>query len=407
MIHRYIHLSAFFAVFCAAISFPSWAQLGGGVLTLGSPVTMSFSPTFINRGQSTRLTWSVSDSSISSCRILDVPGVRNVAPNGSLLLSPTENLRALIICDSDFSKTAEAAVVVGDPNEPPSISASFNPSTVFVGQTSRFGWNSSRSTNCSSIGDVNVNNTFGVEFVTPTTDDDLSVTVICDGDSGTSTRTATLTVSPIRPTVSVFASPGLIEQPSTVVVSWISRFATSCSSVDFGNVGVNGSGSIFVSASRVFSVSCIGPGGTMTGIAPITLMPTCPPCPTPQDPQSCPRPASCPGSSDFVLTSPDLLSSDAALPEVEESSLHFDLLALGVKKQGEQVQVMHGDFNQDGFDDIIVVNVQTGIASVLMSDNGEYSKISKEIDGVSTLSQIQGIVIDTEGLIRVQVETVL
>jgi hypothetical protein len=100
------------------ITFPSQAQLPGDLPIGVSPVTLSFSPAFIEPGQSTQLRWSVSDTTINACRIIDVPGVRNVQPNGSLQLTLTENLRAIIICDRDFSKTAEATVIVREPADP-------------------------------------------------------------------------------------------------------------------------------------------------------------------------------------------------------------------------------------------------------------------------------------------------
>ena len=400
MIHRFIPLSKLFAVLFITIAFPSWAQLIGNLPVGGSPVTLSFSPTFIDRGQSTRMTWSVSDPSISSCRFLDVPGVRDVAPNGSLLLSPTENLRALIICDSDFNKTAEASVVVSEPNEPPGINASFNPSTVIVGRTSRFGWNAPRARNCSSIGDVDVDNTFGVEFVTPTTVDDLSVTIICNGDGGTNTRTTTLNVVPVPPSVRVYANPNRIESPRNVFYEWRSENTTFCnrfiifdddaSSIRRGElVGVNGNEWRRTEKSLEYQITCQGPGGTITDFARVVV----------EKPDG--------GSQGGVdISKAQLSTEDLPLSKEVGQSIKESLAVLGIKKD-ETFSQTQGDFNLDGFLDILLLDNVQQILYVLISKEGQLNQISKKVGGVNSLSQIKGLTIDVQGNIRVNISTEL
>jgi hypothetical protein len=67
---------------------------------------------------------------------------------------------------------------------------------------------------------------------------------------------------------------------------------------------------------------------------------------------------------------------------------------------GEQLR--RADINDDGFEDLIIVNSQTQIGYILLNNNGELDTIGKVIEGISDIRQISSIFVDNLENIHVE-----
>lgn len=157
MFYRCRKLYLLFVTLFAVVASPAWAQFG-------ADVWLSFSPNTISPGQSTTLSWS-STSSVNSCRILFIPTNTNIdlPPNGSLILTPTEDLNPLIFCNGNLQINDRASLTIIGAAPAPTVNVSVNPSIVVIPPNTvgpfifpiNVSWTSSDATSCSAGGDNN------------------------------------------------------------------------------------------------------------------------------------------------------------------------------------------------------------------------------------------------------------
>ncbi|MCK5098142.1 MAG: carboxypeptidase regulatory-like domain-containing protein, partial [Desulfobacteraceae bacterium] len=99
-------------------------------------VSLSASPSTINPGGSSTLTWS--SANVDSCTI--EPGIGSVNPNGSITVSPnTTTTYTITASNSEGTITDTAKVTVSNP---PSVTLSANPLSINQGGTSTLTWTS-------------------------------------------------------------------------------------------------------------------------------------------------------------------------------------------------------------------------------------------------------------------------
>ena len=252
--------------FTTANSSPPSKQV---TVTVGPPAptaTFSAAPTTINSGQSSTLTWSTTNATSVS---ID-NGVGSKPASGTANVSPaTTTTYTLTATGPGGTTTKTATVTVNQP--PPTISFSASPSTIGSGQSSSLIWNTTNATSVTIDNGVGSQPVSGSTSVHPTVT--TTYTLTATGSGGTLTAQATVTVSS-GPSITFTASPASVGagQPSTL--TWSTTNATSVS-IDNGIGAKPTSGSVQVTPTitTTYALTAIGPGGTSSAQATVTVVP--------------------------------------------------------------------------------------------------------------------------------------
>jgi hypothetical protein len=316
-------------------------------------VTASFSPNAVLAGQSTTFSWNATGQ-VGFCDISGVPGINFGGASGSHTFTASTNLQANVTCEGNIDGAigfANATLTVQNPNTPPVVNVSYSPASIYVGQSSTFSWSSQYASSCTSTGGVAVNSTAGSTSVSPGASQ--STTVTCTGTGGSTSATANLTVSPQPPAppyVTGYASPSWLQAPGYTWIHWNSTNANYC---NLG--GTWGTSYQYFSFTTARWVYCYGPGGTGSTAIWVHV-------------------------SNFITSGEDKAAADVATGADK----------LGIDLKSATVQHSAGDFNQDGQEDLLVVDIAARQAYVLLGKNGSY-EIAKQIDGVDRIEDITGI----------------
>src|SRR6202521_4122577 len=92
---------------------------------------------------------------------------------------------------------------------------------------------------------------------------------------------------PARPTVTLQASPTLVQKGESATLTWSSTNATSLSlSPGVGNVTAEGNTRVTLSDSTSYTITATGPGGSADATARVSVAPPPPPPPTVREPSS-------------------------------------------------------------------------------------------------------------------------
>jgi hypothetical protein len=155
----------------------------------------------------------------------------------------------------------------------PTVSLTVAPGVITLGQSATLQWSSSNASSCTASvsptsgggawsGSKPSSNTTGVS-VTPTVPASYAYTLTCTGTGGSASASDSLVVNPpLAPTASLTANPLTAAVGSTVVLSWTSSNATSCtaSGAWSGSKALNGSQSVVLATAgaNTFTLSCAG-----------------------------------------------------------------------------------------------------------------------------------------------------
>lgn len=316
-------------------------------------VTASFSPNAILAGQATTFSWNATGGA-SFCDISGVPGLNFGGSSGTFTLSPSSSLQANVTCEGPVDGStgvANATLTVQPGNTAPVVNAAYTPASIYTGQSSTFSWSSQYATSCSSTGGVAVGTTSGSTSVAPTASQ--STTVTCTGPGGSTARTANLSVSPPPPplpVINAYASPNWLSAPGWTWLHWSTSHATGC---NWG--GAFGSTYRYYSFTTADWITCYGPGGS---------------------------------SSRAVW----VYVNGRAAAKTEAVA---DLAALGLDLGSAQFQHGTGDFDNDGQEDLLVVDVAARQAHLLFGQDGRYGEIARTVEGVDRLEDVIGIQVPT------------
>ena len=238
-------------------------------------VSISANPDAIALGETSTLSWSSTDA--DSCVI--EPGIGSVDPTGSIAVAPTETTTYTITATGlGGSATAFATVTV---YQPPTVSLSVDPVTILLGETATLTWSSTNAdaaTLDQGIGSVTVN---GSTTVSPSESTTYTITVTGPGGTATAGVTLTVTDPSAPPTVSFNASPSIIEQGGTSILSWASTNAQSAY-IDKGIGAVSVNGSISVSPEHTITYTITVTGSTGSAGAKAAVMVSGDPAPQPE-----------------------------------------------------------------------------------------------------------------------------
>ncbi len=228
-------------------------------------VSISANPVIIQAGQSTTLTWSTTHAE----SVTIDQGIGNVAANGSTTVAPTQDTTYTIVATGPGG-TATASVAVSVTESPPTVSISASPTSIQVGQSTTLTWSSTHAENVTidqGIGSVGENGSWTL-FPSETT----TYTITATGPGGTATASAVVTVTHPAPTVSISVDPASIQAGESATLTWSSTHAASVT-IDpgLGDVGENGSWTLFPSETTTYTITATGPGGMATASALVTV----------------------------------------------------------------------------------------------------------------------------------------
>lgn len=152
----------------------------------------------------------------------------------------------------------------------PTVTIKAVPTTINLGGSTILTWTSANATSASinqGIGSVPLN---GSRSITPIVTTTYTITV--KNASGTTTAKATVTVKPAPPTVTFIAAPPNIQRGQSSTLSWTTNNATSVSiNQGIGTVALNGTKTVSPTATKTYTITVKGTGGTVTAQATVTI----------------------------------------------------------------------------------------------------------------------------------------
>lgn len=226
-------------------------DMGGGGSKAPQVVKFTVSPSTINPGEASILSWEVDGASLV---IID-PGIPSAPSAGAEKVMPTTTTTYILTASNKYGTTRSTVlltVAAGGVTPPPAALApvinSFtaSPSSISAGNTAVLTWSTTNATGARINGaDVAVN---GSQTVNPasTTTYLLEAT---NGSLSTSYSTMIVVTSPVTPPpstglptiLSFTASPSSVAAGGSTTLNWSTLNATSASIAGFGTVPVSGS----------------------------------------------------------------------------------------------------------------------------------------------------------------------
>ncbi len=249
--------------YCLNASGPGGSVSAAVTVTVSYPLpTASFnaSPTLINAGYSTTLTWHTAGADAISI----IPDVGVVGPSGSFTISPgLTTVYILTAIGPGGTKSVEAQVTVS--HQAPRINFSAAQDTIINGQEGFLSWN------VTGADTVTINNGIGAVEDTGSTlvapNITTTYTLSATGPGGAATQDAIITV--IEPTappvVAFYTSPEVVLSGDTSTLSWnVVNAATISIDNNIGSVGENGSVPVAPTETTTYTLTATGPGGVTT-----------------------------------------------------------------------------------------------------------------------------------------------
>ena len=231
---------------------------GGGRPTPVPQVTISASPTSVDRDSSSTLTWSSTNATTCSA---------SGSWSGGLLTSGTRETGPLsaaaiytVTCSGPGGTSAPASATI---ELVATTTLTASPEAVAAGRPTELSWESANATSCRASGGWNGAKPASGRQATAAIASITTFTMTCTGPGGTS-KPASVTVN-VVPTAVLTANPTVVSTGDASVLTWSSSNATRC----LASGGWSGSKPVsgFLStgplaASANYTLTCTGPGGT-------------------------------------------------------------------------------------------------------------------------------------------------
>ena len=235
------------------------AKVDGVSVLIPPRATLSASPSTINAGNSSTLTW----SSANSSRCIGTGFSTNNAVSGSLVVTPSTTTTYSISCDAGGVATTASQVVTVNSTLSASLTAS--PTTVISGGASTLTWSSNATVKCVGTNFSTTNATSGTKVVNPTVTTTYSVA--CDSGGTPVNASTTVSVSPVTATIS--ANPSTILNGQSSTLTWSSN-GTRCTGVGPGTAP---SGTLAVSPTQTttYTIVCDNGGVSTSASTNVTV----------------------------------------------------------------------------------------------------------------------------------------
>ena len=229
---------------------------GGG----GPSVSITASPSTINLGESSILTWSTAGADSVSIN----NGVGTVQSNGNIVVSPFKTTTYTISAvNANGSERDTVTIVVKTMVSAPTVSLKAEPPTIVSGSFSTLSWSASNAYSVMIDNDIGtVPHNYSMTVSPPTT---TTYNIYAIGPGGTSTASVTVNVISGTPFVSIQANPINIKPGDTVTLTWDSANADSVM-IDqgIGKVLLSGSHEVQPTITTTYTITATGVNGIAT-----------------------------------------------------------------------------------------------------------------------------------------------
>jgi hypothetical protein len=249
------------------------------------PPTVSFAadPDSVVTGGTARLSWASANADF--CRASgDWSGEQPL--EGAFLTAPLDTPASYTLTCTGAGGTTSAQVNVlvdgAPPADPPTVSLVANSTTVNAGDPASLTWTTTDAEACEASGNWSGSKPpNGTESTQPLATDSTFV-LTCTGPGGSDAGTVVVSVNapPPAPTLTLNASPLSIQAGEATTLSWNARDASSCAASGnwSGPRPTNGTELTGpLSADSTYTLTCTGPGGTVSRTTSIDVQP--PPAP--------------------------------------------------------------------------------------------------------------------------------
>lgn len=251
----------------------NWVQRDYGNFSLrissGQGCLFSFtgSPLTISPGGSSTLSWSTGGTAVTIDN-----GVGSRPANGSASVTPAATTTYTLTVNGTADgtpRTGQVTITVGG-SPAPTATFSASPTSITAGQSSTLTWSTTNATSVSIDNGVGSKPVSGTASVSPTTT--TTYTLTATGAGGTTTKTATVTIVQPPPTISFSATPNNIAPGQTSTLVWNTTNATSVT-IDngVGSKPLSGSTTVNPVATTTYTLTAVGPGGTLISQATVTV----------------------------------------------------------------------------------------------------------------------------------------
>jgi len=240
-------------------------------------VTLSANPNQITQGGSSLLTWNSQNA--STCTASGGwSGYRQLS--GSETVNPAGTTTYTLTCSNSAGAQATASAtvyVISEPQYPPTLTLTANPSVVAAGSPSTLNWNSANTNICTATGNWSgTKATNGSEIVYPSQTSVYGLN--CQGTFGSVYRQATINVinqPQSLPTVTLTANPTSITLGQTSQLSWQSANADSCyaSGGWSGSKPTAGAENAAPGITTTYSITCSNNSGAATDSVTVGVVP--------------------------------------------------------------------------------------------------------------------------------------
>jgi hypothetical protein len=241
------------------------------VTTPAPTVTLAASPTSVQSGSASQLTWSSTNA--TSCTASGAwSGTR--ATSGTVSTGAlTANASFTLSCTGTGGTAAQTAAVAVTAAAP-TVTLTASPTSVQSGSASQLTWSSTNATSCTASGAWTGTRATSGTLTTGALTLNASYTLSCTGAGGSASQTAAVTVSAAAPTLTLTASPTSVQSGSASQLTWSTTNATSCTASGAwtgarGTSGTQSTGALTTNSS--FVLACAGPGGNVSRTASVTV----------------------------------------------------------------------------------------------------------------------------------------
>ena len=265
-------LSAIFLVL-VAVALTGCGGSGNPGSGPGPAIALDAQPPTIAQGQSTTLSWQVTNAASFSISPSVLPAGQAYPLSGSAKVSPTQTTMytATATDSAGHASSSSITITVVAGGSTPTITLSISPQVVGSAQTATITWQSTNATSVAITPAIPTDDPTGLALsgsaiIVPTANTTYTATATGAGGA-TAKATATVTIM----TVSFTATPATIGAGQSATLSWNSANATSLS-IDQGIGPVTApSGSMTVSPAATTTYTITATNGTATATAQATV----------------------------------------------------------------------------------------------------------------------------------------
>ncbi len=255
----------------------------GVIVTVNAPapvVQLTATPTTVGTGGSTTLTWTTTNA--TACTASGGWSGAEPRQGSAEIAALAATTTYTLTCTGPTAVAAQSVTVTVVPPAPV-ILLFATPSTVVQGGVATLQWFTGNATACTGSGGWAGPQALSGTQPTAAIDRNTTYTLTCSGAGGSASQSTTVSVIPPVPKLAFFASPSTVASGASAILNWSASDATACTAAGAwsgtrATAGTQSTGAL--TASRTYSLTCTGAGGSATQVATVTVSQQVPPAPT-------------------------------------------------------------------------------------------------------------------------------